>query len=385
MHEPEIGGIATDTEGNSLRAGKLVVLCAGGTGGHLFPAQALASTLMARGYRVMLITDARAAGWAKHFPGERVILLAAGTTTGAGLLGKLRGLFALAHGFVSAVRVLRVLRPAAMVGFGGYPTLPPLLAAHMLGVPFVIHESNAVMGRANTLLARFAARLATGFPLQMLPALYAQKTTVTGNPVRPRVHEAAKIPYPALDAAPAPLRLVAFAGSQGARVMSEVVPQALADLPPAVRAQLFVTHQAREEQVQIVTVAYAHAGIAADVRPFFEHLPETLAQSHLVIARAGASTLAELAVLGRPAILVPLPGAIDQDQAHNARLAQAAGGAIVVAQAAFTPPWLTKTVQDLLTDAQRLPAMASAMQALAAPEATRHLADQVEGVLHAAA
>jgi UDP-N-acetylglucosamine--N-acetylmuramyl-(pentapeptide) pyrophosphoryl-undecaprenol N-acetylglucosamine transferase len=283
----------------------------------------------------------------------------------------------LSLGTAKAIPVIRRLKPAAVIGFGGYPTVPPVLAAALLRVPAVIHEQNGVMGRANRLLARWSGLIATGFPsVKGIPAGARGQVVHTGNPVRPSVIEAARAPL----AAPGPgepLRLLVFGGSQGARVMSDVVPKAVERLGPEARARLSIVQQARGEDLDRVRSAYAGLGVKAEVEPFFKDLPARMAAAHLVIGRSGASTVAELAVIGRPAILVPLPGALDQDQAANAATLGDVGAAAVIAQNAFTPERLEQELQARLCDPETLTRAAAAAKSTGIVDAAERLAQAV--------
>jgi UDP-N-acetylglucosamine--N-acetylmuramyl-(pentapeptide) pyrophosphoryl-undecaprenol N-acetylglucosamine transferase len=278
---------------------------------------------------------------------------------------------------MQSLRLIGQIQPAAVVGFGGYPTLPPLIAARLRKIPTVIHEQNAVLGRANRFLARHATAIATGFAgVLAADTSLAAKTTRTGNPVRPAVIAAAASPYEA----PQPdglLRIVVSGGSQGARIMSDIVPAAVERLDLALRARLLIAQQAREEDLARVRDTYARQNIAAEVAAFFPDLPERIASAHLVVARAGASTVAELAAIGRPAILVPLPHALDQDQLANAGTLEAAGGAIRLRQEAFTPERLAAKITSLARAPERLRAMAAAARAEGALDAADRLADLV--------
>jgi len=266
------------------------------------------------------------------------------------------------------------LKPAAVVGFGGYPTLPPVLAATLRGIPTIIHDSNAVIGRANRMLAGRVTAIATTFPavLDRAPSL-AAKATHTGNPIRPAVTAAATLPYPAMQT-DGPLHLLVFGGSQGARVFADVVPEAVGRLEPALRRRLRIVQQARDEDRVRVSAAYEALGVQAEVAPFFSDLPARMAQAHVVISRSGASTVAELAAIGRPAILVPLPGAIDQDQLANAGVLQKAGGALLLTQDLFTPDRLTHEITLLAGSPERLTAMAAAARGAGAIDAAERLA-----------
>lgn len=355
----------------------LILLAAGGTGGHLFPAEALAEALAHRGAVVGLATDHRAERYGRKFPARQIHMISSETVRGRDPVSLARTAAKLGLGSVQAWRLLGRVRPAAVVGFGGYPTVPPVLAATLRGIPTIIHEQNAVMGRANRLLAKRVAAIATSFSgvLDREPQL-AAKATVTGNPVRPLVLAAAATPYASPDMN-GPLRLVAFGGSQGARIMSDIVPAAIERLEPHLQMRLAVVQQAREEDVARVREIYARVKVAAEVAPFFTDLPARIAAGHLVVSRSGASTVAELAAIGRPAILVPLPHALDQDQAANAAVLERAGGALCLRQSDFTPDRLAAEISALATDPQKLVAMAAAARSQGAPDAAERLADLV--------
>jgi UDP-N-acetylglucosamine--N-acetylmuramyl-(pentapeptide) pyrophosphoryl-undecaprenol N-acetylglucosamine transferase len=347
----------------------LIVLAAGGTGGHLFPAESLARELRLRGCSVELISDDRVADFASSFPADAIHEVTSGTVTGKGLIGKLTGSLALARGVWECRSLLKRLQPRAVVGFGGYPTVPPVLAATFLKIPTVLHEQNAVMGRANKFLAGRVSRIATGFEI-------GSGFTHVGNPVRANVLEAARTAYPPLQA-DAPLRLLVFGGSQGARIMGDIVPAALALLSPENRQRLHVTQQVRQEDLARVQAEYAALGIVSDCAPFFRDLPQRMAASHLVIGRSGASTVAELAVIGRPSILVPLPGSLDQDQAANARVLADAGAAEIMLQPAFTPDALARRLAAILASPETLAETAAKARAMGISDAAARLADVV--------
>jgi UDP-N-acetylglucosamine--N-acetylmuramyl-(pentapeptide) pyrophosphoryl-undecaprenol N-acetylglucosamine transferase len=356
----------------------LVVVAAGGTGGHLFPAQALSAALSRRGIVVDLATDERATRYGGDFPARTTHIIPSATLRGGDPLAVARTLAALGRGTAVAFRLFARLRPVAVIGFGGYPTIPPLAAAAVRGVPTILHEQNGVMGRANRLLAPFVRAIATSFPgaLDREPRLTA-KAHHTGNPVRDTVIAAADVSY----AAPTDtLRLLVFGGSQGARVMADVVPAAIALLPEHMRSRLAIVQQARDEDAARVEGAYGRLGVTATVAPFFPGLPARMAASHLVVSRSGASTVAELAAIGRPAILVPLPHALDQDQRANAKVLEAAGGAIRVEQDAFTPQRLATEIAGLANSPQRLADMAAAARGCGALDAADRLADLVQRV-----
>ncbi len=359
----------------------LVLLAAGGTGGHLFPAQALAEALARRSVIVHLATDRRAERYGNKFPARNIHCIASETLRGRDPISVARAAAMLGIGAVQALRLIGRVKPAAVVGFGGYPTIPPLLAATLRNIPTVIHEQNAVMGRANRVLAPRVRAIATSFAgvLDREPKL-SVKATRTGNPVRAMVIAAATTPYIGPDSTSA-LRLVAFGGSQGARIMADIVPAAVKRLDPQLQRRLAVVQQAREEDLARVKDIYAQAAVVAEVAPFFADLPARIAAAHLVIARSGASTVAELTAIGRPAILVPLPHALDQDQSANAGVLENAGGAIRVAQNDFTPERLASEICAVASAPKKLVAMGAAARSQGAIDAAERLADLVGEVM----
>lgn len=350
----------------------LVILAAGGTGGHLFPAEALSHALRARGVRVVLMTDTRAAEFAKGFPAEAVHAVPAATPSGRSPLKMASALLQLATGTIAARRIVKGLKPAVLVGFGGYPTVPPVLGASLAGVKTLIHEQNAVIGRANRFLSGRADVIATGFAeVGGLSPAAKTKCRQVGNPVRPAVVAAAS-PYgwPEEGA----FELLVFGGSQGARIMADIVPPAIQLLTRSERTRLRITQQTRVEDHDRVHGVYADLSVSAEIAPFFKDLPARMAKAHLVVGRAGASTVAELTVIGRPAILVPLPGALDQDQAANAAVLAQAGGAIRILQAEFTPQRLAAELSQLLTQPAHLTTMAANAKSAGVPDAAERLA-----------
>jgi UDP-N-acetylglucosamine--N-acetylmuramyl-(pentapeptide) pyrophosphoryl-undecaprenol N-acetylglucosamine transferase len=355
-----------------------ILLAAGGTGGHLFPAEALAAALTQRGVPVHLATDRRAARYGGGFADNNVHVVSSATLHRRNPVAVVRTISALGAGVSQAWALIGRLKPAAVIGFGGYPTVPPVLAATARRVPSLIHDANAVIGRANRLLAPRVTAIATTFPgvFRDKPALSA-KATLTGNPVRPAVVAAAATPY---SLPRDPLRVLVFGGSQGARIMAEIVPPAVRRLDVGVRARLAIVQQVREEDLPRVREAYAELSIWAEVAPFFPDLPARMAACHLVVARSGASTVAELAAIGRPAILVPLPHALDQDQFANAGVLEAAGGAIRIVQDMFTPQRLADEIAALAGMPQRLQTMAAAARSLGRLDAADRLAELVLAV-----
>jgi UDP-N-acetylglucosamine--N-acetylmuramyl-(pentapeptide) pyrophosphoryl-undecaprenol N-acetylglucosamine transferase len=359
--------------------GPTFVLTAGGTGGHLFPAQALADRLVRLGAKVCLATDRRSDAFVEEVRGAAPVLgidihqICAGRL-GGGPLQSARGVAAIAVGLVQARRLLHRLDPAVVVGFGGYPSVPTMLAASQFGFPTVIHEQNAVLGRANRLLAARVRRIATGFAntAGLRPADQA-RAAYTGNPVRPAIAAAAHLAYrPPRPGAP--LELLILGGSQGARIFAEIVPPAVAALPPALRSALRVSQQARREDCAHVAAQLEAAGIAAEVNSFFTDVPERLARAQLVICRAGASTVSELAAMGRPALLVPYPHATDDHQAANARAFANAGAGWVITQAELRAPMLTELLTERLADAAGLARAAAQARSFACDDAAERLA-----------
>jgi len=356
-----------------MSSARPVLLAAGGTGGHLFPASALAAALIGRGAEVELATDTRALKFGADFPARAIHAFPAATVTDAGALAKARASLTLGVGLAAATLKLRHIRPRAVVGFGGYPTVPPLLAAWLLRIPTVLHEQNAVMGRANRFLSPRVNLIASAFP--GLEGVDQAKTRVTGNPVRPSVIAAAAMPYP--EHVGQRFNLLVTGGSQGARVMADVVPAALAILNPDERQWIRLTQQARGEDGARVAAACARMSFPVEIAEFFPDLPARIAGAHLVIGRAGASTVSELAVIGRASVLVPFPHALDQDQAANAAALAKVGAAIVVPQNEFTPERLAEILRGGLAEPERLKAAAAAAKSVGVPDAAERVADLV--------
>jgi UDP-N-acetylglucosamine--N-acetylmuramyl-(pentapeptide) pyrophosphoryl-undecaprenol N-acetylglucosamine transferase len=357
-----------------MSSARAILLAAGGTGGHLFPAAALASALARRGAEVELATDSRALKFGADFPARAIHAFPSATTTEAGALAKARATLTLGAGLAAAAVKLNRIKPRAVVGFGGYPTVPPLLAAWLLRIPSVLHEQNAVMGRANRFLSPRVNLVACGFP--GLKGVGPAKARVTGNPVRPSVIAAAAIRYPE-PIGRQRLNVLVTGGSQGARVMADVVPAALALLSADERQLIRLTQQARGEDSARVAGACARMNFPVEISEFFSDLPARMAAAHLIVGRAGASTVSELAVIGRASVLVPFPHALDQDQAANAAALARSGGAIVAPQNEFTPERLAAILRDALAAPAKLKAMAAAAKSIGAPDAAERLADLV--------
>lgn len=354
-----------------------ILVSAGGTGGHLFPAQALAGELKQRGWRVDLATDHRATHYGGDFPAETTHIIPSGTPSSRNPVVVLSSLVKLGIGTLRALAILLKGKPDAVVGFGGYPTVPPLVAGWLTGCPTILHEQNAVMGRANAFLSRFCRKVALSFEATRAPERVRAKATVCGNPVRDAVHHAATWPFEPIGP-DGEIRILVFGGSQGARFFSDILPDSVALLPDALRARIEIVQQCRPEDLSRVTKAYAALSAPVELAAFFSDLPHRIARSHLVIGRAGASTIGELAIIGRPAILVPLPGAIDQDQRANGAVLEQAGGAVMLDQADITPALLAQTIAELVGDPDALAARAEAARAAGRPDAVSRLADLVE-------
>ncbi|PXA88267.1 undecaprenyldiphospho-muramoylpentapeptide beta-N-acetylglucosaminyltransferase [Nostoc sp. 3335mG] len=355
------------------------VLAAGGTGGHMVPAAALAAELMGRGHRVALISDDRGVRFPGLFEEVETHVLPAGRL-GGGPLGWFKAAGKMMAGRAMAKKLYRDLSPSCVIGFGGYPALPALLAAFSRRVPTIVHEQNAVLGRVNRLVAGRVNAIATSYgEVERLKQGWQTKTHLTGNPVREEVLALRDRPYPPLEAQDS-FRVLVTGGSQGASVLSKVVPDGLALLPSEIRGRMQVTHQARLEDVDAVRASYQSHGIPAQIATYLPDLPEYLARAHIVIARAGASTIAELTAAGRPAILVPLPSATDDHQTVNAREITNAGGARTIAQPSFTAAELAKQIQKLGLDTVGLQNAAERAKSCGRPDAARDLADLVESI-----
>ena len=357
---------------------KPILLAAGGTGGHLFPAAALAQELARRGYVVELATDIRAEQYGGDFPARAIHRIPSATITGRSPVAIAKTFSRLGVGYFGALRLLKSIGPSAVIGFGGYPTLPPIIAARTLKIPTAIHEQNAVMGRANRLLARVVDRVALSFsPTKKLHKKAEAKARVTGTPVRDAVLAYRKVDYVAPEPA-GRLLLLVFGGSQGAHFFSEALPQALILLPSPLRWRLTVVQQAREEDLEGLRRFYKDAGLAVHLAPFFRDLPERIATAHLVVARAGASTVAELMAIGRPCLLVPLPHALDNDQLENASRLQEGGGGWCIRQSELTPERLAKELERLFDTPGLLAGAAAKAKAMAEVDAVSKLADLAE-------
>ncbi|MFT3987100.1 undecaprenyldiphospho-muramoylpentapeptide beta-N-acetylglucosaminyltransferase [Aestuariivirga sp.] len=356
----------------------LIVLAAGGTGGHLFPAQALAEELRRRGYDIHLMTDERVRDYGKNFPASATHVVPSATLSLGKPLQVPGRAFRLYRGYRQARGILASVKPKAVVGFGGYPSFPPILAASRLGIPSCVHDQNAVMGRANRMLSRFATRVASSFPVLMgLPEQAKSKLVVTGNPVRDIALQEKAAPYPSLTAQE-PFNLLVFGGSQGARFFGEFMPKVIAALSPEMLATLHLVQQVRPEDMEQVKSAYGSLSFSFDLQPFFMDMPKRIAASHLVVCRSGASTIAELGVIGRPAIMVPLPHALDNDQLRNAESFAKAGAGWIRPQAELEPKAFAQFLTRLRYQQGELAEAAEKALGHGRPDAASRLADLTE-------
>jgi len=357
--------------------GPLLIIAAGGTGGHMFPAQALAEEMLARGWRVKLSTDARGNRYSGGFPEvvKREVVSSA-TPSRGGPLAKLAMPFRIASGVFSAWRSMKADRPSVVVGFGGYPAIPAMTAARLLGLPRMIHEQNGVLGRVNGLFAKNVNVVACSVWPTELPS--QAKAVHTGNPVRGVVMEHAVAPYHV--PGDYPMNLLVIGGSQGASILSNVVPKAIALLPDAMKAHLNVSHQARAADLDAVVAEYEAMGVTADVQPFFDDVPVRIDAAQLVISRAGASSIADLTVIGRPSVLIPLAIAVRDEQTANARALVENGGAFLIQEGELTAKGLSRHIKAILSDPEGAIAMAKAAAAQGKPEATLELAALVESL-----
>lgn len=358
---------------------KTFVLMAGGTGGHLFPAQALAQEFVRRGYEIHLMTDHRVDSYGQDFPAKKVHVVPSATFSMRKPLTLVTGGAKILRGIATSWRILSRVQPDGVVAFGGYPCFPPFLAASLMGIPGVLHEQNAVLGRANRALARFADAIVMQFEGTKFADKFSVEKLVTGNPVRDNVIVAAKTDYPEISA-DGPFNLLVFGGSQGARAFSDIVPEAIALLPEDARRRLRLTQQCRPEDLERVTKIYRDAHVNVELASFFNDLPQRMADAHLVVGRSGASTVAELGVIGRPAILVPLPGSLDQDQRANATLFEQGGGGWLVDQDTLSPQSLANRLLELMASPNVLQQAAGKARQLGYPDAVMRLADMVERI-----
>jgi UDP-N-acetylglucosamine--N-acetylmuramyl-(pentapeptide) pyrophosphoryl-undecaprenol N-acetylglucosamine transferase len=356
---------------------ELIMLAAGGTGGHLFPAQALAEELVARGYRTQLVTDERVRDYGKSFPAEKTHIVYAATITPKKFWKVPGQVVRLYRGLAKAKAIYGAEKPAAVVGFGGYPSFAPLRSAAQMGIAAIIHEQNAVLGRANGALAVKVDALASSFAsVSNLKPEAAAKLTFTGNPVRGIVLKEQSAAYPALRS-DSMIKLVVFGGSQGAKFFSEFMPKVFAAMDPALRKRIELVQQCRAEDIDATRAAYNALDFTHELEPFFSDMPKRIANAHLIVSRSGASTIAELGVIGRPAVMVPLPGALDNDQLRNAESFATAGAGWVKPQASLEPAAFASFLESLLKGGLTLPAAAAKALTHGKPDAAKRLADLV--------
>ncbi|WP_417243105.1 undecaprenyldiphospho-muramoylpentapeptide beta-N-acetylglucosaminyltransferase [Celeribacter sp.] len=352
----------------------LLVIAAGGTGGHMFPAQALAEVMLARGWRVKLSTDARGARYTGAFPAAvEIEQMPSATFARGGIVAKLKVPFKIAGGVVAAMRKFRRDRPAVVVGFGGYPAIPAVAAATLMKLPRMIHEQNGVLGRVNKAFATRVDHVACGTWPTDLPE--GVTGVHVGNPVRASVLDKAAAPY--IAPGDYPMEILVIGGSQGARITSDVVPAAIAALSDVIKSNLRVSQQARPEDVERVEAFYAQNGIGADIKTFFDDIPKRMSEAQLVIARAGASTVADISVIGRPAILVPFAAATGDHQTANARGLVDAGAAIMIPESQLTAATLSEQIALVMGNANGAAQMAQAALSVGRPHAAEDLADMV--------
>ena len=356
-----------------------IVLSAGGTGGHLFPAQALAAELRQRGRRIVLMTDARGRNYEAVFPGATVATVPSASPSNTNAIGRVLSPLQILAGVFVGFRKLTRLKPAAVIGFGGYPSLPVMLAASFAGLPTAIHEQNAVLGRVNRLVAGRMRAIAASFPFAKFAPKDTGRIRYTGNPVRPEAVALAHSPYEA-PGANGRVRVLVFGGSQGARALSELVPAAVALLSEQLRMRLHMVQQGRPEDVDSVRAAYETSGVRAEVQSFFDDLPQRMAAAHLVVSRSGASTVSELAVIGRPSILIPYPFATDDHQTANASVLEKAGAAWLIQQRDLTAEKLSGLLSEIFARPDELARRAEAAASLGKPDAAKRLADLVEEI-----
>ena len=366
------------TESNSASNPPHVVIAAGGTGGHMFPAQAFAQEMAARSWRVGLVTDERGLRYADNLPAEWIEQVPAASVGSKRPDKVLAALMRIHAGSSLAKRKMKSDKPALVVGFGGYPSFPTLWAARGMRTPIIIHEQNAVLGRVNRVFANAADFVACGFErLDRLPGAAVKSKRVVGNPVRAPIMEVRETPYPAVEG-DGMITVLITGGSQGAKMFGDIAPAAIAGLDPVLRRRLHIMQQAREDQVDAVKAVYQEAGVECVVQPFFSDMHERLARAHLVIARSGAGTVTELCVTGRPSILIPLGIAMDDHQRANAEALEAAGGADVILEQDFNTQTLSEKLMERLGPNGDLPTRAAAAHALAPGDAAKELASLAE-------
>ncbi len=362
----------------------MIALAAGGTAGHVFPAEALAAELATRGFRLALITDARGGAMDAGFTGAQLFRIRAGGIAGKGLVARIKSVLEILAGTVQAWFILKRIKPQVVVGFGGYASVPTMLAAKFCAAKTAMHEQNAVLGRANRLLAGGVSQIATSFDQVAAIPEVAAVVMRTGMPVRAAVAQLRKHAYPDRGNE-SRIGILVFGGSQGASVFANVVPDAIGRLDKDLRTRLSIVQQCRADDLDAAAAAYRDIGVPAELASFFDDLPARMAAAHLIICRSGASTIAEATTIGRPAIMVPYPHAVDDHQTSNAHALDAAGGGWLLPEDAFTPDILAGRLASLLTMPRILETAAAASTAFGRPDAASRLADMVAALLPAEA
>lgn len=360
----------------STRGDPLILLCAGGTGGHAFPARALAEKLMSKGLRVAIATDQRAMKYFDDLQDAHKFMIKSGGYI-SGITAKFKAARDVVAGLIQSFKLIKSLAPSVVIGFGGYPTVPPVLMAQFMGIPTILHEQNAILGLANKILAPRARKIALSVAAtQGIAQKWIGKAVWTGNPVRQAIIESAKKPYLLPDLSTGEkFQIMVVAGSQGAKIFSDVVPRAIVALPLELRQKLRVLQQARPQDCDQVREIYRNSEIDVTTQPFFNNMAECLTHTHLLVARSGASTTAELTCTGRPAIYIPFPWHKDQQQLRNAEHIAQVGGAVVAEERSLTPELLTREIEQLLTHPQRLSDMAKSAKTLGMIDAVERLSD----------
>ncbi len=363
---------------NKLQAKKLnILLAAGGTGGHISPAEALAEILNKRGHRVFLATDIRGMRFAQNFPAHDIKIIEGATVFSKSPISLIKSIYKICKGVVQSLFYVSRNKVDIVVGFGGYPSFTPMLAGKILLRPSILHEQNAVLGRANRVLTKFSKQVALSFPETKFTSDIKSKTSFVGNPLRKIVIEYGQSEYQTYDKI-SKFKLVVFGGSQGAKIFSDILPNALGMLPKELSKNIKLTQQVANSQIEALKIKYQHLDMDATLAPFFDDMPKLLAESQLVIGRAGASTVTELCYLGRPALLVPLPGALDADQANNARNIVNVAGGFLCEQKKFTAKYLAEKLEIWMNEPQILADAAKNAKKLSQPNAADLLADMVE-------
>lgn len=354
----------------------LAIVTTGGSGGHIFPAEAISQALIGKGFDVVFVTDKRGKAF-QGLKGVKVYNLMAEHVMGRSFFGKIVGAFKLYCGAVQALFLLKKLKPAVVVGVGGYASLPAVLAAHLWHIPVVLHEQNAVLGRANRVLAHNTRLIALSFePTLRVPNDI--RTVLVGMPARTDVLARANAPYPLTDDG---FRLLIFGGSQGASFFSKRLPEAFKLLPAEVTAKMHVTAQVRAEDMEKTQELYKGIPFkSVTLKSFFDNMPELIEKSHLIIGRAGASTITEAAIIGRPAILIPLPSSADNHQMENAKRFSDAGAGWLMSEGNYEPEKFAARLAQMVGEPEILYQAGTQAHKIALPDAAEKMADVVADI-----